>query len=171
MNDLSPAQKEAYARAKSSVVDLFSFELRHSAFPQPIRMISYDCDVRVRLEDYAPANPGEVVDFMGVAFKAPQESINTEPGNNFSVSVGGISSQALPYLAVASDSLEPISATVRYVALDTRLLRKRDQVPRLDAVIGVSRPSEMQVKNVSVSMLVVQMTLGFTNLSGRTLDV
>lgn len=161
MNQLTPAQQEAYARAKSTVVDLFSFELRHSAFPQPIRMISYDRDIKVQLEDYAPANPGEVVDFMGVAFKAPQESINTEPGNNFSVSVGGISSQALPYLAVASDSLEPIAATVRYVSFDTRL----------NSVIGVSRPSEMQVKNVSVSMLVVQMTLGFTNLSGRTLDV
>jgi len=161
MNELTPAQKEAYARAKTSVVDLFSFELRHSAFPQPIRMISYDRDIKVQLEDYAPANPGELVDFMGVAFKAPQESINTEPGNNFSVSVGGISSQALPYLAVASDSLEPIAATVRYVAFDARL----------NSVIGVSRPSEMQVKNVSVSMLVVQMTLGFTNLNGRTLDV
>lgn len=161
MSELSPAQKEAYARAKSTVVDLFSFELRHSAFPQPLRMISYDRDIKVQLEDYAPANPGELVDFIGVAFKAPQESINTEPGNNFSVSVGGISSQALPYLAVASDSLEPIAATVRYVAFDTRL----------NSVIGVSRPSEMQVKNVSVSMLVVQMTLGFTNLSGRTLDV
>lgn len=161
MNELTPAQKEAYARAKTSVIDLFSFELRHSTFPEPIRMISYDQDIDVEIEDYAPANPGEIVTFMGVAFKSPQESINTEPGNNFSVAVGGISAQALPYLNVASESLESIAATVRYVSFDTRT----------GAVIGVSRPAEMQVKNFTVSMLVVQMTLGFTNLSSRTLDV
>lgn len=161
MNELSPAQKEAYARAKTSVIDLFSFELRHPTFPEPIRMISYDQDIAVELEDYAPANPGEVVNFMGVAFKAPQDEINTEPGNTFSVAVAGISAQALPYLNVASESLTPINATVRYVSFDTRTL----------GVIGVSRPSEMQVRNFSVTLLAVQMTLGFTNLSSRTLDV
>ncbi len=161
MSELSPALIEAYARAKTSINDLFAFELRHSTFPQPIRMIAYDRDIEIELEDYAPANAGESVNFIGVAFKAPQESINTEPGNNFSISIIGISAEALPYLNVAGESLEPIAATVRYVAFDTRQ----------HVVVGVNKPAEMQVKNISVSMLVVQMTLGFTNLSGRTLDV
>lgn len=158
---LSPAQVEAYARAKTSVVDLFSFELRHSTFPEPMRMISYDQDIVVELEDYAPANAGESVNFIGVAFNPPSENIDTEPGNTISVAVSGISGQALPYLNIANETLEPIACTVRFVAFDT--------VTAL--VIGVSRPSEMQVLNFKTSILSLQMTLGYTNLNSRSLDV
>lgn len=161
MQELSEAQKEAYARAKTSAVDLFSFELRHSTFPEPIRMISYDLNVQVELEEFAPANPGETVMFTGVSFKAPSENIDTEPGNTISVAVSGISAGALPYLNVANETLEPIAATVRWVAFDTKT----------NAVLGVSRPAEMQVLNFKTSILALQMTLGFTNLNSRTLNV
>lgn len=161
MQELSEAQKEAYARAKTSVVDLFSFELRHSTFPQPIRMISYDKDVAVLLEAGAPANGGETVNFIGVAFKPPQENIDTEAGNTINVSVAGISAEALPYLNVANETLEPIACTIRWVAYDVRP----------DSVIGISRATEMQVLNFKTSILNLQMTLGFTNLNSRTLDV
>ena len=161
MVTLTPAQREAYARAETSTVDLFSFELRHSTFPQPVRMISYDQDISIELEDSAPANPGEVVEFMGVAFRAPRESVDTEPGNTITIAVDGISNQVLPYLNVANETLEPIACTVRHVAFDTKT----------NTVIGVGRPSEMQVRNFNTGMLTVQMTLGFTNLNTRTLDV
>lgn len=161
MITLTPAQREAYARAETSTVDLFSFELRHSTFPQPVRMISYDQNISFELEENAPANPGEVVEFMGVAFKAPSESVDTEPGNTITIAVNGISNQVLPYLNVANETLEPIACTVRHVAYDTKT----------DTVIGVGRPSEMQVRNFNTGMLTVQMTLGFTNLNTRTLDV
>lgn len=161
MSDLSPAQKEAYSRAKSTAVDLFSLEFRHSTFPEPIRIISYDKPVDVELEDYAPANPGEVVTFMGVAFDPPEESIDTEPGNSFTVTINGISSQALPYLSVAGETPEPIQCSVRYVTLNTRG----------DTVIGVSRPLDVQVRSFIVSVLSVKISLGYTNLAGRTLDV
>lgn len=161
MNELSPAQKEAYARAKTTVVDLFSFELRHSTFPEPIRMIAYDADVLVPLEEIAPADPGETVNFIGVAFRSPAQNIDTEPGNTITVNVDGISALALPYLNVANETLEPIAATIRFIAFDTRD----------SSVIGVSRPSEMQVINFRTNILSLQMTLGFTNLNSRTLDV
>lgn len=161
MQELSDAQREAYARAKSTVVDLFSFELRHSTFHGPIRMISHDKDVAVQIEDSAPANAGEVVTFTGVAFQAPAENVDTEPGNTITVGVAGISAQALPYLNVANETLEPIACTVRYVAYDNAG----------DDVIGVSNPAEMQVINFKTSILALQMTLGFTNLNSRTLDV
>jgi hypothetical protein len=161
MQELSDAQKEAYARAKTSVVDLFSVELRHATFPGPIRLISYDQDVTVTLEDSAPVNAGEAVLFTGVAFKPPAENIDTQPGNTVTVVVAGISAQALPYLNVANETIDPIAVTIRYVALDTRD----------NSVIGVSRPTEMQVMNFKTSILNLQMTLGFTNLNSRTLDV
>lgn len=161
MNDLTPAQREAYARAKTSVNDLFSFELRHSTFPQPIRMISYDQPISFELESTAPASAGESVEFMGVSFKAPDQATDTEPGNTISVIVSGISNQVLPYLNVANETLEPIACTVRWVAYDVRT----------NQVIGVQRPQEMQVRNFDTGMLNVRMTLGFTNLNTRTLDV
>lgn len=154
MNNLTPAQAEAYARAKTSVVDLFSFELTHSTFPQPIRMINYDSDLSLTIDD-------ELVEFMGVAFPAPDEEIDTEPGNTITVTVAGISSQALPYLNIANDTLEPIAAIVRFVAFDTKVSQ----------VIGISRASQMQVRNFATDVLSVQMTLGFTNLNTRVLDV
>lgn len=161
MTELTPAQREAYARAKTSVVDLFTVELRHSTFPAPIRMVSYDVDLQVPIEATAPVNPGETVTFMGVAFKSPSENIDTEPGNTITLTVDGISAQALPYLNVANETLEPIAVTIRYVAFDTRD----------SSVIGVSRPSDMQVINFRTNILSLQMTLGFTNLNSRTLDV
>lgn len=161
MQELSEAQKEAYARAKNSVVDLFSFELRHSTFPEPIRYISYDLDVPVGLEEFAPANPGETVMFTGVSFKEPLENIDTEPGNTIPVAVSGISALALPYLNVANETLEPIACTVRWVAFDTKT----------SEVIGVGRPAEMQVLNFKTKLLLLQMTLGYTNLNSRTINV
>ncbi len=161
MADLTPAQREAYSRAKSTAVDLFSMELRHSTFPQPIRLITYNKPITVELEDYAPANPGEEVEFMGVAFRAPEESVDTEPGNSLTVHVAGISSQALPYLSVAQDTPEPIQCTVRYVTLDTKG----------DVVIGVGRPLELQVRSVILDVLSAKFDLGYTNLASRTLNV
>lgn len=161
MSTLTPAQKEAYSRAKSSAVDLFSMELRHSTFPQPIRMITYDKPITIHLEDYAPANPDEDVEFMGVAFKAPEESIDTEPGNSLTVHIGGISSQALPYLAVAQNTAEVIACTVRYVTLDTKG----------DVVIGVGKPLDLQVRSVILDVLSAKFDLGYTNLASRTVDV
>lgn len=161
MSELTPAQKEAYARASTSAVDLFSMELRHSTFPQPIRLITYDKPVMVELEDYAPANPGEDVEFMGVAFKAPEENIDTEPGNSLTVHITGISSLALPYLSVAQETAEPIACSVRYVTLDTRG----------DFVIGVSRPLDLQVRSFILDVLAAKISLGYTNLASRTLDV
>jgi len=161
MIDLTPAQREAYARAQTSVNDLFSVELRHSTFPQPVRLITYDQDISITLEGNAPANPGETVVFQGVSFKRPDQTVDTEPGNTLTVVASGISNQVLPYLNVANETLEPIAATVRWVAYDVRTAE----------VIGMSRPSEMQVRNFRTGMLSVQMTLGFTNLNTRTLDV
>lgn len=161
MEELSPATKEAYARAKTSVVDLFSFELRHPTFPEPIRMVSYSENLDIELEDVAPVNAGEVVTFEGVSFRQPSEVIDTEPGNTFTIAVGGISRQVIPYLNVANASVEPIAATVRWVAYNTR---SRE-------VLGLSRAAEMQVRGFETGILTVQMTLGFTNLNTRTLDV
>lgn len=161
MEELTAAQKEAYARARTSVVDLFSFELRHSTFPAPVRMIAYPDDIEVALEADAPANPGETATFTGVAFKAPGETISTEPGNTFTVAVSGISNQVLPYINEANATLEPIAVSVRYVSYDTRLRE----------VIGLSRRAEMQVRSFKNSILTTQMTLGFTSLNMRNLDV
>ena len=71
-NTLSEALKEAYASAPSETVLLHTLELRHPAFvddngnPTAIRIVRDNKNYICRLEDTAPLNPGEEVEFQAL---------------------------------------------------------------------------------------------------------
>ena len=65
---LKDAIREAYASAPSKEIDLLTIELNHPAFTQPLRVVRDNETLTARLEDTAPENPGETVDFLPYAF-------------------------------------------------------------------------------------------------------
>ncbi|MDR1660427.1 MAG: DUF1833 domain-containing protein [Desulfovibrio sp.] len=87
MEELQAAIEEAYASAPSDVRVLYTLEFFHHAFTQPARVARWSAAAPepkrflCRIEDNAPYNPGEVVEFIGLPFdlNMPEKS-NTTPG-------------------------------------------------------------------------------------------
>lgn len=84
---LEEAIAEAYASAPQDVHILHTVEIHHRTFTAPVRLVRHPLEgpkpreFRMRLEDAARYNPGQVVTFLGVPFELvrPEKSGDT-PG-------------------------------------------------------------------------------------------
>lgn len=93
---LEEAIAEAYASAPQDIVLRHTVEISHKTFTQPARLVRHPLngpkpeEFRMRLEDSAVFNPGQVVTFLGVPFdvKLPEKSTDT-PGE-FTFHVAGV---------------------------------------------------------------------------------
>lgn len=86
--ELDAAIAEAYASAPQDVIVLHTLEINHPAFTQPARVCRWPVTdseptvFRCRLENDAPYNAGEVVEFVGLPFEIvlPEKS-GENPGS------------------------------------------------------------------------------------------
>src|SRR5574344_1669773 len=87
-NTLSEALKEAYASAPSDVILLHTLELRHPAFvdgdgnPTAIRVVRDHKNLICTLEDTAPLQGGQEVEFQAMAFDLELPPVNASPSSN-----------------------------------------------------------------------------------------
>jgi hypothetical protein len=94
--ELQAAIEEAYASAPSDVRVLYTLEFSHHVFTHPARVVRWSAaspepkKVLCKIEDNAPYNPGETVEFIGLPFdlNMPEKS-NASPGE-FTFHVAGI---------------------------------------------------------------------------------
>ncbi len=84
---LEEAIAEAYASAPQDVHILHTVEIHHRTFTEPVRLVRHPLEgpkpgeFRMRLEESAKYNPGQVATFLGVPFELvrPEKSADT-PG-------------------------------------------------------------------------------------------
>ena len=116
---LSEALKEAYASAPSDVVIIHTLELRHPAFiddegnPTAIRVTRDYVNHICRLEDTAPLNPSEYVEFLALAFDLELPPIGNSPTPEISVIIDNVSTQIIAYLDKAVETQDMIELTYR----------------------------------------------------------
>ena len=116
---LSEALKEAYASAPSDVILLHTLELRHPAFMDDggirtaIRVVRDHVNHRCRLEDTAPLNGGEEVEFLAMAFDLELPSVNTTPLPEITLTLDNVSREIMDYLDVAIEGQDMIEMTYR----------------------------------------------------------
>ena len=122
---LSEAIREAYASAPSDVVILHTLELRHPGFvdennqPMAIRIVRDHQDVTARLEQTAPLNGGERVQFIALGFELELPPVNTAPVPEISVTIDNVSRELIRHLDAAVESSEKIEITYRpYLSTD-----------------------------------------------------
>ena len=118
-NTLSEALKEAYASAPSETVLLHTLELRHPAFvddtgnPTAIRIVRDNKNYICRLEDTAPLNPGENVEFQALAFDLELPPVEAIPVPEITLSIDNVSTEIIKYLDRAVETQDMIEMTYR----------------------------------------------------------
>lgn len=116
---LTRAVLESYASAVQETILLYALEIDHKAFTQPARVVRWTAAqpepevFRCKLEDTAPRNAGEVVDFIGCPFevKFPDKSDSTS--GEFQFKVAGVAFELDSQLEEAALSGGKISAILR----------------------------------------------------------
>ncbi|WP_321504038.1 DUF1833 family protein [Breoghania sp.] len=116
-DEWSAAVEEAYASATSTVV-LHTVELRHPGFVEDgnviaIRLVADEADHAFLLEDAAPMDGGQTVNFLSLpfGFEPPSSAEGQVPQVKFWVD--NASRQILPHLEEAVNIRAPIELTYR----------------------------------------------------------
>ena len=160
---LTPAQKEAYARANSSQVVLWCLELRHPTWPSPIRVTQNGGgnaieSIDFELEVGAPIDAGTTQTFTALALELQPPSTGTDPDTSIRVSADGVSGVIQPLISEANKSYIPITATIRAYSYNVATGIPGDQL----AVYN------LDMQNSSNDGVSGQMSFGYTNGANST---
>ena len=122
---LTEALKEAYASAPSDVTILHTLELRHPSFVDAsgkktaIRVVRDNINHICTLEDTAPLNAGEAVEFVAMAFDLQLPPVETVPVPEITLSLDNVSTELIQYLDNAIETQDMIEMTYRpYLSSD-----------------------------------------------------
>lgn len=157
----SHAIADAYASAPEDVVLLDTLEFRHASFvtaglPYALRVVNDHDKLIACLEDDAPLNAGEYVEFTPCyfTFVRPSES-ETGATAEVEVRVNNVARTLVPYLDAVKESRDPIEITWR---------------PYLDSDLSgphMVPPLTLYIRSVTVNMNQVSARAGFGNLVNR----
>ncbi len=154
---MSPAQREAYARASSSLIHLYSLEFLHSTFTQPLRIVNYETSINLPHEATAPVNPGETVFYEGVRCEVQEPKIDTDADSQSIIQVDGVSGIVHTLIAGAIKTVEPIEGILRFYSYNVK-------TGAVDGPVGII---SQQVRNVAVNKTSVSLTMGYTNSANK----
>lgn len=155
---LSPAQKEAFARANSSTVVLWNLELRHPIWPSPIR-VTQSADgnntetITFPIEAGAPIDGGTDQVFQALAMELKPPSVGTDPDTSLSVQADGVSGEVQPLISAANRSSVAIEVAVRAYAYNVVLGEVGDQLSVY----------YLQMRDANFTNTTVQMSIGYSN--------
>lgn len=110
---LSEAIKEAYASADTSVVVINTLEMRHPAFTEPIRVVADYVPVTAKLEDLAPANPGEMVTFQPFAFEFSLPEVMEKGVPEMAIRIDNVSREIIGNIELAIPQTDKLEVTYR----------------------------------------------------------
>jgi hypothetical protein len=102
----SEALKEAYASATTSEVILNALEIIHPAFSVPIRVVADYIPLTARLENSAPINPGELVEFQAFTFDIVPPEVIDSGVPELQITIDNVSGEILENIELASGSLD-----------------------------------------------------------------
>lgn len=152
---LKQAIKEAYASAPSDEVLLYTMELRHSSFTQPIRVVRDHQDFRAFLETGAPADAGLEVDFVALMFEFKEPDLSDQAAPELPLMIANVTPEIEENISAAQEFAEPIECTYRvYLASDP-------SGPQNDP------PMHLEVKHCKVTDFQIDATCTFGNFNNK----
>ena len=116
---LARALAESYASATQDNIVLITVEFNHAVFSQPARVARWSAACPTpqkfvcKLEDTAPYNPGQEVEFIGLPFEAQFPDKTEDNAGQFEFKVHGIGFELDADLEAAALSGGKITAIVR----------------------------------------------------------
>ncbi|MDR2892971.1 MAG: DUF1833 domain-containing protein [Deltaproteobacteria bacterium] len=105
---MKAALAEAYASAPQNTILLHTLEVNHRSFTEPARVCRWSVTgpepevFHCQLEDNAPYNPGQVVDFIGLPFEITLPEKDTESPGQFTIKIDNIGDRFDEYLENAA---------------------------------------------------------------------
>lgn len=156
------AQREALARVDPNISKIFAFEFRHPTFGEIIRVVTYRGVRRERviylpLEDNAPFNAGESVEFLMVAGEFDEPEINTDVDSTGTLRLDAVSALVQGYIRQASKTNIPIDCTVRLFTFNVHT----------QTAIGAPSVLHQQARSVAISSTQVAITVGYRNSANQ----
>lgn len=143
---MTPAEQEAYANADDTRITLYTLELNHPGFTEPLRIVADNDPLTAEIED------GSRVLFTPFFFKIKRPPINEEPDPSINITVDNVSGFMTPYLDAASRSGESIRLIFRPYLID----ETDDSITRLSSL-------SLSIRNASASMTNVTLTAAHIN--------
>ena len=143
---MTPAEKEAYANADDTRVMLYTLELMHPSFTQPLRIVADNDPLTAEIET------GDTVEFTPFFFSIKRPPISEEPDPSLQITVDNVSGFMTPYLDIASRSGDSIHVMFRPFLVD----EGDDSITRLSSI-------KLAIRNASASMTSVTLTAAHIN--------
>ena len=143
---MTPAEKEAYANADDTRVMLYTLELMHPSFTQPLRIVADNDSLTAKIET------GDTVEFTPFFFSIKRPPISEEPDPSLQITVDNVSGFMTPYLDIASRSGDSIHIMFRPFLVD----EGDDSITRLSSI-------KLAIRNASASMTSVTLTAAHIN--------
>ena len=159
---LSNAIKEAYSSAPTDAVILHTLEFRHELFSQPIRVILDNRDWTARLENSAPLNGGEFVNFVAFVFDVTLPNLEESASPQLKIEMDNVTQVIQEQLQVASISDSLTEVTYRPYLSSNVDGNGRLQSPEMDP------PINLNVDSVSVTPLKITAIASFSDLGNKT---
>lgn len=116
---LQEALYESFASATQDIILLYTLEFNHKAFSQPARVCRWSAASRepekfhCKLEDDAPNNPGEIVEFIGLPFDVQFPDKTQNNAGEFQFKISGVGFELDADLEAAALSGGKITAILR----------------------------------------------------------
>ena len=143
---MTPAEKEAYANADDTRIMLYTLELMHPSFTQPLRIVADNDPLTAAIET------GDTVKFTPFFFSIKRPPISEEPDPSLQITVDNVSGFMTPYLDIASRSGDSIHVMFRPFLVD----EGDDSITRLSSI-------KLAIRNASASMTSVTLTAAHIN--------
>ena len=165
---MTPAEKEAYANADDTRVMLYTLELNHPSFTQPLRIVADNDSLTAEIET------GDTVEFTPFFFSIKRPPISEEPDPSLQITVDNVSGFMTPYLDLASRSGDSIHVVFRpylveevegeklkaeseeHTSLDFQPSTLNQTITRLSAI-------KLAIRNASATMTSVTLTAAHIN--------
>lgn len=146
MSDLwTEALEEAYASSTTGEVILNTIELTHPAFSQPIRVVADYAPLTARLENTAPNNPGELVEFQAFAFDIKPPEVIDSGVPELEISIDNVSGEIIEQIELAMGNPEYLEVIWRVY-----LSSNPEEGPQN------LRPLRMTITNIDADEMVIQ---------------
>ncbi len=145
---MTPAVQQAYARASTSLLQLYAIDLDHPSFADPIRLVNYKQNLTIGADEYT-----------GMAMDVEESSIDTEADSTYTIQIDGVPGAVQPYLKQASQTFDPVDVTIRVFAYDV----KTESLVDAQALATIN----LQSRNISFNKTTVSINMGYTNTANR----
>ena len=143
---MTPAEKEAYANADDTRIMLYTLELMHPSFTQPLRIVADNDTLAAEIET------GDTVEFTPFFFSIKRPPISEEPDPSLQITVDNVSGFMTPHLDIASRSGDSIHVMFRPFLID----EGDNSITRLSSI-------KLAIRNASATMISVTLTAAHIN--------